>query len=48
MTMNDVIAIIGAVVIIARIIIKLTPTPEDDTILEKIVNVLKFLGLHVK
>jgi len=37
----------GAVVMLARIIVKLTPTPADDTILAKIVDVLKSLGLHL-
>jgi hypothetical protein len=32
----------------ARIIVKLTPTPVDDSFLEKIVNFLKTVGLNIK
>lgn len=31
----------------ARIIVKLTPTPKDDTILEKVITALKHVGLNV-
>jgi hypothetical protein len=31
----------------ARIIVKLTPTPKDDTVLEKIIAFLKHIGLNV-
>ena len=41
-------AIVGAVVVLARIIVKLTPTPRDDSIVEKVVSVLKTVGLHIK
>ena len=37
----------GAVIILARIIVKLTPTPADDTVLAKIVDVLKSIGLKL-
>lgn len=37
----------GAVVMLARIIVKLTPSPKDDTILQKVVDFLKTLGLHL-
>lgn len=40
-------AVVGAVIVLARVIVKLTPTPQDDTILEKIVSFLKTLGLHI-
>lgn len=40
-------AVVGAVIVLARIIVKLTPTPSDDSVLEKIVSVLKTLGLHI-
>ena len=43
-----IIAAVGGIVIAARVIVKLTPTPRDDSILEKIVNILKTIGLHVK
>lgn len=45
---HDLIAVAGSVVVVARIIVKLTPTPADDTILAKVVDVLKSLGLHIK
>ena len=44
---EGVVAAVGAVVIAARLIVKLTPTPKDDSVLEKIVNFLKTLGLHI-
>lgn len=47
MSLSEVVAIVGAVVLIARVIVKLTPTPGDDSWLEKVVTVLKHLGLHV-
>jgi hypothetical protein len=43
----NIMAVIGAVIVLARIIVKLTPTPSDDSILEKVVSVLKTLGLHI-
>jgi hypothetical protein len=42
-----VIALVGGVVILARVIVKLTPTPADDSVLEKVVNFLKGVGLHI-
>ena len=44
---KQIVAVAGAVIIVARLIVKLTPTPKDDSALEKIVKVLKALGLHV-
>jgi len=44
---TSIVAIAGAVVILARLIVKLTPTPADDTILEKVVSFLKTIGLHI-
>jgi hypothetical protein len=41
-------AVIMAVIVLARLIVKLTPTPEDDTRLEKVINFLKHIGLNVK
>jgi hypothetical protein len=38
---------VGAIVMLSRIVVKLTPTPVDDTILAKVVGVLKSLGLHI-
>jgi hypothetical protein len=44
---TNIMAVVGAVVVLARIIVKLTPTPADDSVLEKVVSVLKTLGLHI-
>jgi len=44
---GSIVAIAGAVVILARLIVKLTPTPADDSILEKVISVLRTLGLHI-
>ena len=44
---TTIMAIVGAVIVLARIVVKLTPTPADDSVLEKIVSVLKALGLHI-
>lgn len=44
---TDIVNAIMAVVIAARVIVKLTPTPADDTFLEKIVGWLKHAGLHI-
>ena len=44
---DGIVAIAGAVVILARLIVKLTPTPKDDTAMDKLVETLKHLGLHV-
>ena len=43
----EIIAAIGAAVMLARIVVKITPTPKDDTALEKVVAFLKTIGLHV-
>jgi hypothetical protein len=44
---QTVVAGVGAVVMLARVIVKLTPTPADDTILAKVVDVLKSIGLKL-
>jgi len=41
------VAIAGAVVMAARLIVKLTPTPKDDAWLARIIDVLKAVGLHI-
>lgn len=43
---TQIIAVITSVVTTASLIVKLTPTPEDDTILAKIVAVLNVLALN--
>lgn len=40
-----VLQIIGGVVSVATLIVKLTPTPKDDHILAKVLNVLSALSL---
>jgi DUF1009 family protein len=45
---TEVVAAAGGIVLVARIIVKLTPTPADDTILEKVVAFLKTVGLNIK
>jgi len=44
---TEIVAAIAAVVFAARAIVKLTPTPADDTFLEKVVTFLKHVGLHI-
>lgn len=36
-----------SVMLAARLIVKLTPTPADDSLLEKVVGFFKHLGLHI-
>lgn len=43
----DIVTAASGVVIAARVIVKLTPTPKDDSVLEYVVDVLKHLGLHI-
>lgn len=45
---SDIVTAASGVVIASRVIVKLTPTPADDSILESIVSTLKHLGLHIK
>ena len=45
--LGSIVAVAGAVVILARVIVRLTPTPTDDSVLEKIVAFLKTIGLHI-
>jgi len=40
-------AIVGAVIVLARIIVKLTPSNIDNVWLDRVVSVLKTLGLHI-
>ena len=44
---QDIVNAIMAIVIAARVIVKLTPTPKDDTFLEKIIEWLKHFFLDV-
>lgn len=38
-------AAVSGVVVAARLIVKLTPTPADDSFLDKVVAALKHVGL---
>lgn len=42
---KDILAIIGGVVMVSSMIVKLTPTQKDDTVLGKIIKILAALGL---
>lgn len=42
---KDVLAVIGGVVTVASLIVKLTPTQKDDTVLAKLIKILSVLGL---
>lgn len=42
---DDVLSIIGGVVTLATVIVKLTPTQKDDTVLSKVIKVLAALSL---
>lgn len=44
---TDLVAAFGGVVLAARLIVKLTPTPADDSVLEKIVTFLGHIGLKL-
>ncbi len=43
--LKDILAIIGAVVTVASLIVKLTPTQKDDTALAKVIEMLAVLGI---
>ena len=45
---TSLIGIIGGIIIVARIIVKLTPTKTDNKVLNVIVSLLTHLGLHIK
>ena len=42
---DDMLQIIGAVVTLATLVVKLTPTPKDDNLLAQIIKVLCALSL---
>ena len=42
---DSVFAVIGGVVSVASIIVKLTPTTKDDTVLEKVINFLDYFSV---
>lgn len=43
----NIMAVVGAVIVLARLIVKLTPSDTDNKWLEKIVSVLRAIGLHL-
>lgn len=45
---TELVAAVGGIVILARVVVRLTPTPADDSALEKVLNFLKAVGLHIK
>ena len=44
---ETVVAGAGAVVMLARVVVRLTPTPKDDGVLAKVVAFLKTIGLKI-
>jgi hypothetical protein len=40
-----ILSIAGTVVLVARVIVKITPTPKDDSVLDSVIGFLKHLGL---
>ena len=42
---GELLEILGAVVAVATLVVKLTPTTKDDTVLAKIINILSALSL---
>lgn len=42
---KDILAAVGAVVTACSLIVKLTPTQKDDTVLGKMIKILSALGL---
>lgn len=42
---KDILAIIGGIVTVASIIVKLTPTPKDNKVLEFLIKVLSAFGV---
>ena len=45
---SELLQILTATVFLARLIVKLTPTPRDDSALDKAINFLKHVGLHIE
>lgn len=43
---KDILAIIGGVVAVASVIVKLTPSTKDDSVLAKIIKILAALSLY--
>lgn len=43
----DITSIVIGIIVVARLIVKLTPTPKDDTWLAKVVDILGHIGLKL-
>lgn len=43
----NVMAVVGAVIVLARVIVKITPSNTDNVWLDRVISVLKTLGLHI-
>jgi len=44
---TTIMAIVGAVIVLARLIVKVTPSNIDNIWLDRVISVLKTLGLHI-
>jgi hypothetical protein len=44
---ESIVAAVGGIVIAARVIVKLTPTPKDDELYAKFIKLLKHFGLYI-
>jgi len=44
---TTIMAIVGAVIVLARLIVKVTPSNIDNVWLDRVISVLKTLGLHI-
>jgi hypothetical protein len=44
---TSIMAIVGAVIVLARLAVRLTPSNTDNVWVEKIVSVLRAIGLHI-
>lgn len=44
---TNIMAVVGAVIVLARVIVKITPSNIDNVWLDRVVSVLKTLGLHI-
>lgn len=44
---TNIMAIVGAVIVLARVVVKITPSNTDNIWLDRAISVLKTLGLHI-
>lgn len=45
---KDILDVVAYTVAAASVVVKITPTPKDDTVLDKVIGVLAILGLNKK